>query len=252
MEEDFCFYINEESGRMFYPDGTEVPVADDFDFVFDFFSFRILQSDREKPLELKLNFIKNYLLPLVGERNARQRVYDISTPIEDDYNDEDAIYFFLTEDVDVINRFRNNASFDKKMVLLDFLIGLASFSGRITDSEMKTLRLLGAEIGISHYNFDFDRFESEYYNTSSNFEGANSSSADNCRSVYNIENDYKMFEIDFSVTNEDLKKAYHNQMANYHPDKVNHLGEHLKKFATEYCTKLNEAYERIKKERGMT
>ena len=37
----------------------------------------------------------------------------------------------------------------------------------------------------------------------------------------------------------------------YHPDKVHHLGEDVQGAATEKFKKLNEAYERIKKERGM-
>ena len=37
----------------------------------------------------------------------------------------------------------------------------------------------------------------------------------------------------------------------HHPDKVNHLGEEVRKQAEEKFKLLNEAYDRIKKERNM-
>jgi len=36
----------------------------------------------------------------------------------------------------------------------------------------------------------------------------------------------------------------------YHPDKVNNLGDDLKKSATEKFRNINEAYENLKKTRG--
>ncbi len=37
----------------------------------------------------------------------------------------------------------------------------------------------------------------------------------------------------------------------YHPDKVSHLGEEIRKTADEKFKKVNEAYEKIKKERNI-
>jgi len=37
----------------------------------------------------------------------------------------------------------------------------------------------------------------------------------------------------------------------YHPDKVSHLGDDVQKAAKEKFQKLNEAYEQIKKQRGI-
>jgi DnaJ like chaperone protein len=37
----------------------------------------------------------------------------------------------------------------------------------------------------------------------------------------------------------------------HHPDKVNHLGDDIRKAAEERFAKLNESYERIKKARGI-
>ena len=48
-----------------------------------------------------------------------------------------------------------------------------------------------------------------------------------------------------------MKKAYRKAAIKHHPDKVSHLGEEVRKAAEEKFSKVNEAYERIKKSRGM-
>ncbi|HDY76122.1 MAG TPA: molecular chaperone DjiA, partial [Candidatus Marinimicrobia bacterium] len=62
---------------------------------------------------------------------------------------------------------------------------------------------------------------------------------------------YKIMEVSPSATNDEIKKAYRELAKKYHPDKVSHLGEDVKKAAEEKFTKLNAAYEAIKQERGM-
>ena len=62
---------------------------------------------------------------------------------------------------------------------------------------------------------------------------------------------YKILEIDPSSSNDDVKKAYRKMAMKYHPDKVSHLGDDFRKTADEKFKKVNEAYEKIKKERNM-
>ena len=62
---------------------------------------------------------------------------------------------------------------------------------------------------------------------------------------------YKILEIDPSASNDEVKKAYRRMAMKYHPDKVSHLGDDFRKTADEKFKKVNEAYEKIKKERNM-
>ena len=65
------------------------------------------------------------------------------------------------------------------------------------------------------------------------------------------ESTYKILEIDKQATDIDIKAAYWKMAKKHHPDKVKHLGEEHLKGAEEKFLNIQEAYEQIKKERGL-
>ena len=60
-----------------------------------------------------------------------------------------------------------------------------------------------------------------------------------------------MLGINSSATDEEVKKAYRRMAMKYHPDKVEGLGEEVKRNAEAQFREINEAYESIKQARGM-
>ncbi len=44
----------------------------------------------------------------------------------------------------------------------------------------------------------------------------------------------------------EIKKAYHEALSKYHPDKVEHLGDEIKQVAREKTVQIQRAYEQIK------
>ncbi len=68
----------------------------------------------------------------------------------------------------------------------------------------------------------------------------------------NTLSDYTILEIKPSASDGDLKKAFRKMATKYHPDKVNHLGNDLKKLAEDKFKSVNEAYQNINKERGLS
>ena len=62
---------------------------------------------------------------------------------------------------------------------------------------------------------------------------------------------YKILEIEKSATDDEVKKAYRKMAVKYHPDKVVHLGEEFRKAAEEKFLTVQQAYEKIKSERGI-
>jgi DnaJ like chaperone protein len=67
-----------------------------------------------------------------------------------------------------------------------------------------------------------------------------------------VNSDYKVLGIESNATEEEIKKAYRQMAIRYHPDKVIHMGEEYQKGAKEKFQKIQEAYENIKKSKGMS
>ncbi len=57
---------------------------------------------------------------------------------------------------------------------------------------------------------------------------------------------YQVLQVDRSASPEGIKAAYRARMAEYHPDKVAHLGEDLQKLAHERAQDIQRAYELLK------
>ena len=63
---------------------------------------------------------------------------------------------------------------------------------------------------------------------------------------------YEVLGVGKSADGKEVKKAYRRLAREYHPDVITSKGlpEDFMTFATEKLQKVNEAYDRIKKERG--
>ena len=62
-----------------------------------------------------------------------------------------------------------------------------------------------------------------------------------------VKNPYSVLGIVDTATNEEVKKAYRRLAMKFHPDKVEGLGDEVKKNAEQQFREINEAYETIKK-----
>jgi DnaJ like chaperone protein len=171
-----------------------------------------------KVLRVELDYVKQFLVQNFGVERAQ----DALTMLKD----------LLKQDIpvkDVCEQIAANLDYSSRLQLLHFMIGLAHADGSIHPAEEQLLSLMANSLGITQ--IDRESINAMFRNT--------------------IEDLYKILEIDSSATNEEVKKAYRSMAIKYHPDKVAYLGEDVKKAANEKFQKLNNAYEKIKKERGM-
>ena len=62
---------------------------------------------------------------------------------------------------------------------------------------------------------------------------------------------YNILGVQKGASASEIKKAYRKMAVKHHPDKFNKSGEEQLKAAKEKFQKIQEAYEQIKKERGL-
>jgi DnaJ like chaperone protein len=212
---------------------------DDFIKTLLVFTTAVVKSDNGKMLRSELDFVRTYLLRILGHEKTQNALLVLRDMLEKEFD-------FMS----VAQQFGRTASIHEKLTMLQFLFGLAITDGIIHPAEMETIRFISHGMDIS--DRDFESLKAMFFGWQGNYgSGYSSSSSTNYHSSYNIENDYKVLEIESSATDDEVKKAYRKQAMKHHPDKVNHLGEKIRKAAEERFAKLNEAYERIKKVREM-
>ena len=95
--------------------------------------------------------------------------------------------------------------------------------------------------------------EIKVINTISNYLNINNQDFNSIKAMFikNSDSAYKILEIKPNANNDDIKKAFRKMANKYHPDKVAHLGSEMQKLAEDKFKAVNDAYQSIKKERGL-
>ncbi|MDD4395539.1 MAG: TerB family tellurite resistance protein [Bacteroidales bacterium] len=182
----------------------------------------------------ELYYIKDYFVRTMGSARATEAMLRLQDIYDNDFNIPS-----------VCAELRQDASIHERLLILQFLFGLANADGEMHTVEIAEIERISQWCGISHNDFESIKsmYTNYYYQQSNNSFGT--------RSSYNLDNDYKILEISPDATDEEVKKAYRSLAKKYHPDRVNHLGEDMRKAAEEKFAKLSQAYDNIKKARGI-
>ena len=117
----------------------------------------------------------------------------------------------------------------QRLQLLSFLAELAKADGRIDPNEVNALRNLAQWLG----------FDARILDSMFNLDKHDTQSA------------YKVLGISPNATNDEVKAAYRKMALQHHPDRVATLGEDIRLAAEKKFKEINDAKERIYKERGM-
>jgi uncharacterized membrane protein YgcG len=105
-------------------------------------------------------------------------------------------------------------------------------------------KALNAGIGSGEVEEDTDEDISQETDNNSYEEAPSETAVNDLESAYNI------LGISENASIEEIKSAYRKKMMEYHPDRTGGLGEKLRVLAEEEAKKINNAYEKIMKEKG--
>ena len=178
----------------------------------------VMKADR-RIMKSELDFVRNFFSRQFGEAHSQERMLLLREILKQDI----AIG-------QVCEQIRHHVDSPSRLELLHLLFGLATSDGEVGEPELQTIQQISYLIGISPR--DFESLKAMF--------------------IRNADSAYTILEIERSVTDEEVKKAYRKMAVKYHPDKVHHLGIEYQKDAQEKFKKINEAYTQIKKERGIS
>jgi len=125
---------------------------------------------------------------------------------------------------------RQHMPHSSRLQLIHFLFGIAKADEYVSDIEVDEIRKIAGYLYVNQY--DFESIKAMFYKSS--------------------DSAYKILEVETSVTDSELKTAYRKMVKKYHPDKLIGLGDEHLKGAKEKFQRIQEAYEAIKKERGIS
>lgn len=117
----------------------------------------------------------------------------------------------------------------ERLQLLSFLAGIAKADGQVTPDEVQALKEIARAMLLTEQEVD-------------SMLNLGDTSLDSA---------YKVLEVAPTATDDEVKKAYRQLALKHHPDRVASLGEDVQKAAEEKFKQITEAYERIRKARGM-
>jgi len=171
-----------------------------------------------KVVKAELDYVKKYFVQAFGESSAAEAIMMLRDILNQQIDVRDVSY-----------QIKSRMDYPSRLQMMHLLFGVSYADGKVHPAELSILEQIGGYLGISVK--DFDSIKSMF--------------------VENTEASYKILEIEPSATNEEVKKAYRKMAVKYHPDKVSYLGEEFKNTANEKFKKVSEAYDKIKKERGI-
>lgn len=169
-------------------------------------------------MKSELDYVKNYFTTRFGTEAAHEAIVMLRDILKQDIPVRE-----------VTAQLNQRLDYSYRLEMIHFLFGIAAADSGVTQSEKDLIRQIAGFMNIT---------ESDMESIQAMFVRASDSA-------------YKILEIDPSVNDEEVKKAYRRMAMKYHPDKVSHLGDDFKKVAQEKFRKVKDAYDSIKKERGI-
>jgi DnaJ like chaperone protein len=171
-----------------------------------------------KVVKSELDYVKQFFVMQFGRESAKEALLMLKDILKQEIPVRD-----------VSLQIGQNMDYSSRLQLLHLLFNVSLADCKIDKSEIEIIQKISGYLGVT--SADFLSIKNMF--------------------IPEIDSSFKILEIEPSSSNDEVKKAYRKMAMKYHPDKVIHLGEDFRKAAEEKFKKVNDAYEKIKKERNM-
>ncbi len=171
-----------------------------------------------KVVKAELDYVKQFFLRQFGPESANEALRMLKDILKQDIPVRD-----------VCIQISRNMDYSSRLQLIHLLFNISVSDAAVHPSELEVIERMSGYLGIS--SSDFTSIKNMF--------------------VPETGSAYKILETDQTATDDEIRKAFRKMAMKYHPDKVSHLGEEYRKTAEEKFKKVNEAYEKIKKERNI-
>ena len=177
----------------------------------------VMKAD-QRILRTELDFVRNFFSRQFGEEHTKERMLLFREILK-----QEIVIGPVCEQI------KQHVDPSSRLQLLHLLFGLAASDGHPAEAELNIISQISYLIGIGSRDYE------------------------SIKAMFVQDNDsaYKILEVERSASNDELKSAFRKMAVKYHPDKVHHLGPEYQKDAQEKFKKINEAYDKVKKERGI-
>ena len=177
----------------------------------------VIKSDG-KVDQRELDFVRSQFLSMYGKQRANNAFKLFKGVIKKQISARQ-----------VCIQIRENMSHASRLQLIHFLFGIAKADEFVVEAEVEEIKKIAGYLYVNQS--DFESIKAMFYDASGNA--------------------YKILEIEKTVSDDEVKRAYRKMVKKYHPDKLRDLGEEHLKGAKAKFQSIQDAYEKIKNERGM-
>jgi len=168
--------------------------------------------------QAELDYVRQYFVSSYGKERANATFKVFNEVIKNREINAYRICTYISQ----------HTRYESRLQILHFLFGIAKSDGHVSASEDQKIKEISGFFRI--HNREYEGIRAMFYSEAGNA--------------------YKILEIEKTATDSEIKKAYRSMVKKYHPDKLQHLPEHLIKGAKEKFLAVQEAYDQLQKERG--
>jgi len=212
-----------------------------------------------KSSEKELAFITSLILLLIGTAKAdgkitKEEIETIKRFFKSQVNYRANDYFIIDKIIneslykninlhEVCGEISRRATYEERLFLIRLSYQVAASDMAITFEEEKYIRKASNYLGIEEYDYNIIKNSYANYKSSKTYQGAQ---------TFETVDPYSLLGVNRNCSNEELQKAYRNLANKYHPDKVSHLGKEFIELANNKFTQIQQSYQKIKIERGIS